>query len=132
MPTAKKKPNKQQSIPAELNGDDTAVLAYQLVSMCRKYLKPNSVPEDFWRFWRDAQFGDPFVGASERGIAGGISRNRRCLYFWVFAQRLRLEVSRREPQEFDLLQESAERDIAEYIGKHFDCYFPTYWMTEGL
>lgn len=134
MPTAtKKKTEKKQATPAELNGDDTAVLAYQLISMCRKYLKPNEIPKDFWKFWRDAQFGDPFSGKlSERGIAGAISRNRRCLYFWVFAQSLRLQVTRKEAQEFDLLQESAERDIAEYIGKHFECYFPTYWMTEGL
>jgi hypothetical protein len=130
MPTAKKKPVASPTPP----GDIQAEIAYQLLAACRKHLKGNNLRKNFHKLWYDTEKvrpGRPEVaGNLERVLWEGVQVGRRSLHVQVFVDAVFLNF-REDGKGFDLQKETFERDIAEFIASHFQCYFPTYWMTGG-
>jgi hypothetical protein len=105
-------------------------LAYQLVLAVKKFIDPG--------------LGFLGIGTLPEGTVVGHFR----LYFLVPARldpdepkSLRVEVYRDEVRvifrrdgwarsgTFDVSDPGFEREVAEFIGRHWGCYFSTYWMS---
>jgi len=123
----------------DANLDIQATIAEQLFLACRSHLKGNDIPKNVAKRWFDHQTWRPGrqheLKTRERCITRTVIAGRRELSVQVFQDAVFLDYRAGQKsvnQGFDLTHESFERDIAEFLGKHFDCYFPTYWMTRGL
>ena len=105
-------------------------LAYQLVAAARKFLDPalgfRSI--EMHPGTRD----EPRCSFSVRVPARPDPDEPRSLYVAVRGakDRLAFRRGRRARNEtFDVLDPGFERKVAEFIGRHWNCYFSTYWMS---
>jgi hypothetical protein len=132
---------KKPAAPPVPDGDIQAQVAFQLISACKKHLKGNDIPRIVPKAWVDSSLPNPDFGVVLPSVSGERELwldvrvgQRRRLYVTVRPAVIQLRYGDRLPQlnvNFDLNDPNFERDIAEFIGKHFKCYFPTYWMTGG-
>lgn len=138
MPNSTKKtaskPAKKPTAPPIPPGDRQGEIAIRLFAAIRKHLAGNNLPKNYQKQWRDEV--TDFQGIDTR------FRQGRIIHQWIMVGRTSLVVTvaddhvklfyGRKPvqQDFVLADPNFERDVAEFLGKHFKCYFPTYWLGE--
>jgi hypothetical protein len=132
--TTANKPAKKPAASPVPAGDRQAEIANRLFAAIRKHLAGNNLPRNYQKQWRDEV--TDFHGLDMQ------FRQGRIIHQWIMVGRTSLVVTvaddhvklfyGRKPvqQDFVLAGPNFERDIAEFLGKHFKCYFPTYWLEE--
>ncbi len=132
--TTANKPAKKPTASPVPAGDRQAEIANRLFAAIRKHLAGNNLPRNYQKQWRDEV--TDFHGLDMQ------FRQGRIIHQWIMVGRTSLVVTvaddhvklfyGRKPvqQDFVLAGPNFERDIAEFLGKHFKCYFPTYWLEE--
>jgi hypothetical protein len=128
------KPVKKPAASPVPAGDRQAEIANRLFASIRKHLAGNNLPKNYQKQWRDEVID--FQGIDTR------FRQGRIIHQWIMVGRTSLVVTvaddhvklvygrKPEHQDFVLADPNFERDVAEFLGKHFKCYFPTYWLGE--
>jgi hypothetical protein len=105
-------------------------LAYQLAAVMKKFIDPALGFLDIWMVpegKRVGQFSQCF-----RVPARDDPAESRSLRVKVYGNEMRLDFRRGKrgrSATFDAADPEFEREVAEFIGKHWDCYFPTHWMS---
>jgi hypothetical protein len=105
-------------------------LAYQLVAAVKKFIDPGLGFSNI----RMAPEGTA-VGQFSNGFqvpAHDDPAEPRSLRVKVYGNTVRLDFRRGKwvrSAAFDAADAEFEREVAEFIGKHWDCYFSTHWMS---